>query len=110
MPGHYYDWSTPVIKDLEPDVAYHAFWIDPSSGNRYELGVVVNGKETPEKAELFQKALQQLYSGDAEKSKPLRLILNENPRIFPASTIPDISWLPGSEYKPGRLPAPQDWL
>jgi hypothetical protein len=116
IPGHYYDWSAPVIKNLEPGVAYHTFLVDPSSGIRYSLGVVVNGKQTPEMVSFIHKGLQRLFQENQDtkssngKVKPTTLVLNENPRIFPASSIPPITWLTASDYKPARLPAPQDWL
>lgn len=48
VPGHYYDWTAPTVKGLEPGVPYHAFLYDPALGERYALGTVVNaGPEPP---------------------------------------------------------------
>jgi hypothetical protein len=44
------------------------------------------------------------------EGKGLPLVLHENPGIVPAVRVPDISLLPADEYKPPRLPAPQDWV
>lgn len=35
-----YDWAGPVVKGLEPDVAYRGFYFDPVRGTRFELGDV----------------------------------------------------------------------
>ena len=37
-----YNWTGPVVHDLERDVPYHAFYFDPASGRRFDLGPVVN--------------------------------------------------------------------
>ena len=36
-----YDWQGPVVKGVEPDVRYDAFYFDPVRGRRFDLGPVV---------------------------------------------------------------------
>ena len=33
-----YNWSGPLVKQLERDVPYHAFYFNPTNGKRYDLG------------------------------------------------------------------------
>lgn len=40
IPGHTYDWSAPVVKHLEPGVTYHAYYFNPASGRKHDLGKV----------------------------------------------------------------------
>jgi len=42
-----YNWSGFVVKQLEPDVPYHAFYFDPVNGKRYDLGTVVSAGPPP---------------------------------------------------------------
>lgn len=35
-----YDWSGRLVKGLEPDVAYAAFYFDPATGRRFDQGVI----------------------------------------------------------------------
>jgi hypothetical protein len=37
-----YNWSGLVVKQLERDVPYHAFYFNPTNGKRYDLGTVVS--------------------------------------------------------------------
>jgi len=37
-----YNWTGPVVKHLERDVPYRAFYFDPVNGKRYDLGTVVS--------------------------------------------------------------------
>jgi len=37
-----YNWTGLVVKQLERDVPYHAFYFDPVNGKRYDLGTVVS--------------------------------------------------------------------
>jgi len=37
-----YNWKGTVVKDLESDVAYSAFYFDPATGRRFEQGIVKN--------------------------------------------------------------------
>jgi hypothetical protein len=37
-----YNWTGPVVHDLERDVPYHAFYFDPAGGRRFDLGCVTN--------------------------------------------------------------------
>jgi len=37
-----YNWSGPVVKQLQRDVPYHAFYFDPVNAKRYELGTVIS--------------------------------------------------------------------
>jgi len=43
-----YNWTGPVVKQLEHDVPYHAFYFDPVNGKRYDLGSVVSAGPPPE--------------------------------------------------------------
>lgn len=47
IPGHYYNWSAPTVKNLEPDVPYRAFLFDPATGKRYKLGTIINAGPPP---------------------------------------------------------------
>jgi len=118
VPGHYYDWSAPTIRQLEPGIPYHSFLVDPSSGRRYDLGVIINEEKSVEKeasikrafAVLIKRSSQGLSTTDFPNERTFPLKLNENPRIFPATDIAEITWLNGSEFALRRMPAPQDWL
>lgn len=35
-----YNWSGPVVKGLEPDVDWHAYYFDPATGRRFEQGIL----------------------------------------------------------------------
>ncbi len=37
-----YNWTGPLVKGLERDVSYHAFYFDPAAGRRFDLGKIVN--------------------------------------------------------------------
>jgi len=37
-----YNWKGTVVKNLEPDVSYAAFYFDPATGRRFDQGTVVN--------------------------------------------------------------------
>jgi len=39
--GHFYQWGSAVVRGLEAHAAYHAYYADPVSGKRYELGTMV---------------------------------------------------------------------
>jgi hypothetical protein len=40
IPARTYQWSGPLLKELEQDVAYRAFYFDPIKGDEYDLGAV----------------------------------------------------------------------
>ena len=40
IPARIYQWSGPLLKELEQDVAYRAFYFDPIKGEEYDLGAV----------------------------------------------------------------------
>jgi hypothetical protein len=42
--------------------------------------------------------------------KELPLVMHENPHVQPAVKIPEVTFLPGEDYKLPRFPAPQDWV
>ncbi len=42
-----YNWSGPLVKNLERDVPYSAFYFNPTNGKRYNLGTVVNAGPPP---------------------------------------------------------------
>lgn len=42
IPGHYYQWASPVVKNLEREVPYHVTLVNPANGHRYGLGNVVS--------------------------------------------------------------------
>ncbi len=99
LPGHYYDWSSPTIKNLEPGIPYQAFLFNPATGKRYDLGIIINGGPTG-------KAYKKTFTG----FKYTPLVMHENPHILPPITIPEVTVLSDEDYKVPRLPAPQDWL
>ena len=33
-----YNWSGPTVKNLEPDIAWHAYYFDPATGRTFDLG------------------------------------------------------------------------
>jgi hypothetical protein len=37
-----YNWNATVVKNLEPDTAYSAFYFDPATGRRFDQGAVIN--------------------------------------------------------------------
>ena len=38
-----YDWNSPQVKGLEPNVPYHAFYFNPCNGMRHAIGAVASG-------------------------------------------------------------------
>jgi hypothetical protein len=42
-----YNWSGPLVKQLEREVRYSAFYFNPTNGKRYELGTVINAGPPP---------------------------------------------------------------
>jgi hypothetical protein len=40
LPTRFYGWDGPVVKALEADVSYRAFYFDPISGGETDLGDV----------------------------------------------------------------------
>jgi len=98
-PGHYYDWSTPTIKGIEKNIPYEAFLFNPSSGKKYDLGILIN-------ADSSSAIVHHRFANPSH----LPLIIHENPNIVPAISFPKINILSGDEYKIPRLPAPQDWV
>jgi hypothetical protein len=42
-----YNWAGPVVKELERDMPYHAFYFDPVSARRFDLGRVINPGPAP---------------------------------------------------------------
>jgi hypothetical protein len=45
IPARTYQWSGPLLKDLEEDVRYRAFYFDPIKGAEYDLGTVAAGPD-----------------------------------------------------------------
>jgi len=35
-----YNWTGPLVKNLEPDVDWHAYYFDPATGRQYDLGTM----------------------------------------------------------------------
>ena len=35
-----YNWNGPLVKNLEPDVTWHAYYFDPATGRRFDQGTV----------------------------------------------------------------------
>jgi hypothetical protein len=35
-----YNWSGPTVKNLEPDVDWHAYYFDPATGRQFDLGTM----------------------------------------------------------------------
>jgi hypothetical protein len=42
-----YNWSGPLVKNLERDVPYAAFYFNPTNGKRYDLGTVISAGPPP---------------------------------------------------------------
>jgi len=40
IPQRIYNWSGPLLKKLEQDVKYHAFYFNPINGEEYDLGII----------------------------------------------------------------------
>ena len=99
IPGHYYDWTAPTIKGIEKNIPYEAFLFNPSSGKKYDLGILLNADSSSE-----------IVHHRFANSSHLPLIMHENPNILPAITLQKINILSRGEYKIPRLPAPQDWI
>lgn len=45
IPGRVYQWSGPLVKDLEQEIRYHAFYFDPIQGDETDLGLVDAGPD-----------------------------------------------------------------
>ncbi|MBC9867591.1 MAG: DUF4038 domain-containing protein [Opitutae bacterium] len=106
IPGHYYDWTAPTIKGLEPEVPYHAFLFDPARAKRYELGLVVNISKSEVSADQM-KQFKKLYAS-VDKGQPL--VMHENPYILSEVDVPEFHLLKDGNFTLERLPAPQDWV
>ncbi len=108
IPGHYYAWTAPTVKGLEPNLPYHAYLFDPVRAKRYELGLVVNTGN----AEVTAEQMKKWKALAASVDKGLPLVMHDdpyNPRVW-AVEIPEVTLLPNGDYKLERLPAPQDWV
>jgi hypothetical protein len=55
-----YNWNGTIVKGLERDVPYHAFYFDPVNAKRYDLGTFVNAGPPPKPFE--GHALPLLFS------------------------------------------------
>lgn len=42
-----YDWNGPVVKQIERDVPYHAFYVNPTDGKKYDLETFVRSGPLP---------------------------------------------------------------
>lgn len=42
-----YDWNGAVVKNVERNVPYHAFYFNPTDGKKYDLGTFVNAGPPP---------------------------------------------------------------
>jgi hypothetical protein len=40
IPQRIYNWTGPLLKKLERDVKYHAFYFNPINSEEYDLGIV----------------------------------------------------------------------
>ncbi len=40
IPQRIYNWTGPLLKKLEPDIQYHAFYFNPINGDEYDLGSI----------------------------------------------------------------------
>lgn len=40
IPARIYQWSGPLLKELEQDIVYRAFYFDPIKGGEYDIGAV----------------------------------------------------------------------
>jgi len=45
-----YNWSGPTVRNLEPDVDWHAYYFDPATGRRFDQGVVKASAKGGDKA------------------------------------------------------------
>ena len=45
IPARIYQWSGPLVKELEEGISYRAFYFDPITTAEYELGTVTAGAE-----------------------------------------------------------------
>ena len=107
LPGHYYKWDMPAVKNLERDIPYRVFLFDPATGKRYRLGTIINAGPQPHP---FGK-LKGLPGGPPKRDpRELPLIREENPNVVPAVAETELTILPDGTYHPSRLPAPQDWV
>ena len=43
-----YNWSGPLVKNLERDVPYHAFYFNPTNGKRYDQGTLMCAGPPPD--------------------------------------------------------------
>lgn len=53
--GANYDWSGPLVKNLEPTVDWHAYYFDPASGRVFDQGII---KATASQTEEAAKPLE----------------------------------------------------
>lgn len=45
IPPRIYRWTGPCVKQLEPEMSYHAFYFSPVDGTEYDLGAVTADKD-----------------------------------------------------------------
>jgi hypothetical protein len=61
-----YDWSAPVVKNLEQGVTYHVYYFDPATGRRFDNGNIVYVEPT---ASPIQEHTKPLLFEDHFKGK-----------------------------------------
>ncbi len=83
---------------------YQAYLFNPSTGISYDLGIIIN---TLEKNPMVGIVKHEAFKKHHHLQ---RLIMNENPNVRPAASIPMVMIVTDGEYHLSRLPAPQDWV
>lgn len=83
-----YTWAGPLVKNLERDVPYHAFYFNPTNGKKFNLGTFVCAGAPPKP------------SGDQARVAPVRPAGKE--------AEPVVVW--SDDFQAPPVPSPQDWV
>src|SRR5262249_11361280 len=90
--GHAYDWNSPNLLGLEPSANYHAFYVDPSSGRKLDLGVLVRPQsDGPRIFDNFNgHASGATWSDNGSQTSRGQVVLRGGTNIL--TTLSNVSW------------------
>jgi hypothetical protein len=97
-----YNWNGPRVKNLERDVSYAAFYFDPASGRRFDLGTFVKSGLPPKpfEGQIGERQKYDNFEVSPEQFAPVKR----------AAKTPGPFLLWSGEEKTPPLPSPQDWV
>jgi hypothetical protein len=83
-----YNWAGPLVKNLERNWSFHAFYFNPTNGRKFDLGTFVCVGSPPKPLESQTPAVPA--------------------RQGSSGTKPVVVW--SDDFKAPELPSPQDWV